>query len=180
MSDSTTKLVKPGYHIRPRYDLHGLRHRRTDQHKGSVAGELPLTSMIDMFAILVVYLLMNFSATGDIFFLGKNLPLPKAATTTPLETAPLLTILADKFVLDAPPDIDASVKNVEDSSPSLDVIVNTLRQLRAKIDTVKTPGSDRINIQAGEDTELGLVKRAMAASVSAGFANINFVVDKKR
>lgn len=136
--------------------------------------------MIDMFAILVVYLLMNFSATGDIFFLGKGLPLPKASTTTPLEAAPLLSILGDKFVLDAPPDLDASVKDLQDTSPGLDVIVNALRQLRAKVDTAKTPGSDRINIQAGEDTELGLIKRAMAASVTAGFANINFVVDKKR
>ena len=67
------KIVKPGYHIRPQYDLYGLRRRRTDDSKGHIASELPLTSMIDMFSILVIYLLMNFSVTGEIFFSNKKL-----------------------------------------------------------------------------------------------------------
>ena len=90
------KLIKPGYHIRPRYDLHGLRRRRSDSHKGHVAGELPLTSMIDMFSILVIYLLMNFSATGEIFFLNKNLALPKASKVNSLETSPIISIVNDR------------------------------------------------------------------------------------
>lgn len=179
-SATSTKIVKPGYHLKPQYDLHGLRHRRTGAGHGAVAGELPLTSLIDMFAVLVIYLLMNFSATGDIFFLNKGMPLPKAATVSPLQAGPLLSIVDTKFVLDAPPDIDPTIKNLEDSSMNLDLVVSALKQLRSKIDTVKYPGSDRINIQAGEDAELGLIKRAMAASVSSGWTNINFVVEKQK
>jgi biopolymer transport protein ExbD len=179
-STGSSKIVKPGYHIRPKYDLHGLRHRRSDHGRGAVASELPLTSMIDMFAILVVYLLMNFSATGDIFFLNKGLLLPKSATISPLKAGPLLTIKENVFTLDAPPDLDKNMKNITDETPGLDQIVAALKDLRTKVDTEKNPGSNRINIQAGEDSELGNVKRAMAASVSAGWSNINFVVDKKK
>lgn len=173
------KIVKPGYHIRPKYDLHGLRRRRTDDHKGHVAGELPLTSMIDMFSILVIYLLMNFSATGEIFFMNKNLPLPKASKTNPLASAPLISIIGEKFVLDSPPDYDAG-SPVEDTSLTLDAITEKLKTLKDITATRKIESGNRINVQAGEDVQIGLIKRAMTASVQAGWTNINFVVEKSK
>ena len=173
------KIVKPGYHIRPQYDLHGLRRRRRGDQKGHIAGELPLTSMIDMFSILVIYLLMNFSATGEIFFLNKGLPLPKAAKTNPLSSSPLISIVGENFVLEAPPDYD-TVAAVEDSSPALDRISSALKLMRDTASSKAIKSGNRINIQASEDSEIGLVKRAMTAAVSAGWTNINFVVDKQK
>ena len=178
-NSTTTKLVKPGYHLRPKYDLHGLRHRRTGGGKGHIAGELPLTSMIDMFSILVIYLLMNFSATGEMFFVNKNLTLPKGASTHPLENGPLLSVVGDHFVLDAPPAIKAGVKGLEDSSMGLDTIVGTLKEIKATMEASKMEGSQRINIQADEEAPIGAVKRAMTAAVNGGWTDINFVVDKK-
>ena len=179
-STGSSKIVKPGYHIRPKYDLHGLRHRRNDEHKGHIAGELPLTSMIDMFSILVIYLLMNFSATGEMFFVNKNLPLPKANSINPMENGPLLSVVNDTFILDAPPALMPGMSGIEDNSMQLDRIVSNLKDLKASLDSRKIEGSDRINIQASEDAQLGLVKRAMAAAVTAGWTNINFVVEKPK
>jgi biopolymer transport protein ExbD len=179
-STGSNKIVKPGYHIRPKYDLHGLRRRRNSDHRGHIAGELPLTSMIDMFSILVIYLLMNFSATGDIFFMNKNLPLPKATSINPLVSAPLVSIIGDNFVLEAPPGYEDSGGKVEDTSPALDRIMNQLKAYKEISVSKNLDSGNRINLQAGEDTELGLIKRAMTASVSAGWTNINFVVDKKK
>jgi biopolymer transport protein ExbD len=180
MSGSTSgeRLVKPGYHLKPKYDLHGLRRRRNNDGAGHVAGELPLTSMIDMFSILVIYLLMNFSATGEMFFLNKNLPLPHAATTNPLATGPLLSLVGDNFVLDAPPDW-GSIPAVEDNSPNLTQITAGLNELKNIAQEKNIDTHNRVNIQAGEDMHLGEVKRAMAAAVQAGWTNINFVVEKK-
>lgn len=176
---SSQVIVKPGYHIRPKYDLHGLRHRRFDEHKGHVAGELPLTSMIDMFSILVIYLLMNFSATGDIFFMNKNLPLPRAMKTNPLATGPLISVVGEKFILEAPAEYDGGGP-LEDTSPALDVISGQLKTFYGRAKEKNIPSNNRINLQASEDTELGLIKRAMTASVSAGWTNINFVVERKK
>lgn len=171
-------IVKPGYHIRPKYDLHGLRRRRTDEHKGHVAGELPLTSMIDMFSILVIYLLMNFSATGEIFFMNKDLPLPKAGKANPLASSPLISIVGDNFILEAPVEYDNAAP-VEDNSPALDRIAGQLKLYKETATAKNLPSAGRVNLQAHEDTDIGLIKRAMTASVSAGWTNINFVVDKK-
>ena len=180
LSAFSTKIVKPGYHIRPQYDLHGLRHRRTAQGHGAVAGELPLTSMIDMFSILVIYLLMNFSSTGEIFFVNKNLVLPQASQTNPLMNGPLISIVGEKFVLDAPPALDSLIKAQEDDSLGLEKTVAGLKELKALADTRKLEGGQRINIQADGEAPLGLVKRAMTAAVTAGWTNINFVVDKSK
>lgn len=182
MSGTTTgadKIVKPGYHIRPKYDLHGLRRRRTDEHRGHVASELPLTSMIDMFSILVIYLLMNFSATGDIFFVNKNLPLPRAGKANPLATAPLLSIVDERFILEAPPEYESEAA-LEDASPALDSIVSRLKIYRDRAAEKNLATGNRINVQAGEETPIGAIKRAMTAAVSAGWTNINFVVEKAK
>jgi biopolymer transport protein ExbD len=178
-SSTANRIVKPGYHIKPEYDLHGLRHRRSNEHQGHVAGELPLTSMIDMFSILVIYLLMNFSATGEIFFINKNLTLPRAEKTSSLETGPLVSVLGDSFVLDSPPEY-GDYKDIQDGSPALDRIVATLKELKTVAEEKNIPSQNRVNIQAGEDTQLLYVKRAMTAAVTAGWTNINFVVEKKK
>src|SRR5262249_289577 len=86
-------IEKPGYHIKPKYNLRGLREDGKGDGKGhGTTFDLPLTSMIDMFTILVIFLLMNFSATGEIFFIQKNVKLPEATHSKPLETAPLISI----------------------------------------------------------------------------------------
>jgi biopolymer transport protein ExbD len=142
-----------------------------------VAGELPLTAMIDLFTILVIYLLMNFSATGDIFFLNKNLPLPRAQSTTPLKTAPLLSVVGDRFVLEAPDDYKGFT-GITDNSVELTQLKSGLKQLLEIGNQASIPHSSRINIQAAQTTEMILIKRAMTVAVASGWTNVNFVVEK--
>lgn len=172
------KIVKPGYHIRPKHDLHGLRQRRTDSSKGHLAGELPLTAMIDMFSILVIYLLMNFSATGDPFFMGRpGVVLPTAGKAKEMQSAPLLSFVKGTYYLDALTPDGGQLK-IEDDSQNLHVIIQSLQKLQLQIKQ-KTPKefNGRLNIQADENTSLLYIKRAMSAGTSAGWTSINFVVN---
>lgn len=179
-SQKRNTLIKPGYHLRPKYDLHGLRERRTNEQKNHIATELPLTSMIDMFSILVIYLLMNFSATGDIFFINKQLALPKASSTNPLKTGPLISLVGEGFVLNLPKEYEREGGGeIGDSDLNLPNITATLTQLKAA-NQGNPDLENRVNIQAGEETPIGDVKKAMAASMRAGWTNINFVVEKKK
>lgn len=171
------KIIKPGYHIRPQYDLHGLRQRRTDDHKGALHAELPLTAMIDMFSILVIYLLMNFSATGDPFFMSKpGVVLPTSGTSHELVSAPLLSYVGGSFHLDALTPSGGQLK-LQDSSSNQHEIIQALKQLQSEI-MAKDPKefNGRLNIQADENTPLLYIKRGMAAGTIAGWTSINFVV----
>ena len=185
VSPSAEKIVKLGYHIRPKYDLHGLRQRRTGDQRGHVATELPLTSMIDMFSILVIYLLMNFSATGDVFFMAKpGVKLPAAERASPLESAPLISYSKGVYFLDA---IDPNQKQIEvmDNSHNLVRITAALKKLEVETKAAaaasngKSSFDAKINLQADENVPLLYIKRAMVAATSAGWTSMNFVVENR-
>ena len=171
-------IVKPGYHIRPKYDLSGLRRKRTSQGTGHVASELPLTSMIDMFSILVIYLLMNFSASGDIFFVQKKVVLPHAENSRPLASAPVISVIGDTVSLDAE-QVGRNPLSMEEKDANLPRLTSTLNSLKERMlqERPGEPFAGRLNVQAGEDTPLVYIKRAMQACMAAGWTNINFVVD---
>jgi len=70
--------------------------------KRSGAADLLLTPLIDMFVILVVFLIMNFSATGEID--GAVMQLPRARTTTMLERAPVIQVTPGTIAAASPND----------------------------------------------------------------------------
>lgn len=177
---NSEKIVKPGYHLRPKYDLHGLRKRRSREDRGQIATELPLTAMIDMFSILVIYLLMNFSATGDAFFMAKpGIVLPTSGRSRLMISAPLLSFSKGVYYLDALKPEGGELK-VEDSTLDLRLVTAALQKLQIDIKRLGPEAFDgKINLQADENTPLLYVKRAMGAGTSAGWNSINFVVRPK-
>ena len=53
-----------------------------------------------MMTMLVIFLLMSFSATGEILFVQKNIVLPDAQNWTDLERAPVIGVSKDVVTLD--------------------------------------------------------------------------------
>ena len=170
-------IVKPGFHLKPKYDLAGLRRRAKGGTSKSVVAELPLTSMIDMFTILVIFLLMNFSATGEIFFIQKNLKLPEASHASPLESAPLITITAQAVTLETQKVGENSI-SLEETDQNLPQLAAALQQLRALEESIhpNEPFKGAVNIQADESTPLVHIKRVMQTCILEGFTGINFAV----
>src|SRR6478672_6359026 len=60
---------------------------------------LNLVAYIDMMTMLVIFLLMSFSATGEILFIQKNMVLPEAQNWTDLERAPVIGVTKDVVTL---------------------------------------------------------------------------------
>jgi Biopolymer transport protein ExbD/TolR. len=71
-------------------------------HEGrkSSYAALNLVAYIDMMTMLVIFLLMSFSATGEILFVQKNIVLPDAQNWTDLERAPVIGVSKDVVTLD--------------------------------------------------------------------------------
>src|SRR3954471_5188431 len=65
----------------------------------SVSAPLNLTSMIDFLVVMVVFLLMTFSASGEIP-LDKNVKLPKAENTIDMVDAPMVAVNGSQILLD--------------------------------------------------------------------------------
>src|SRR3954447_26638154 len=66
----------------------------------SLYAPLNLVAYIDMMTMLVIFLLMSFSATGEILFVQKNIVLPDAQNWTDLERAPAIAVSKDVVTLD--------------------------------------------------------------------------------
>ena len=61
---------------------------------------LNLVAYIDMMTMLVIFLLMSFSASGEILFVQKNIVLPDAQNWTDLERAPVIAVSTERCTTD--------------------------------------------------------------------------------
>ncbi len=72
MSESI--LCKPGYHIKSKWDLPGLRKKRTRQERLNVNNDLPLISFVDVFLVLVFFLMIHFSVNNPTLSMDVKIP----------------------------------------------------------------------------------------------------------
>jgi hypothetical protein len=66
----------------------------------SLFASLNLTSMVDFMTVVVIFLLMQFSASGEILFMQKDIRLPDAASGGELERVPVVAISADSITME--------------------------------------------------------------------------------
>jgi biopolymer transport protein ExbD len=177
----SARLVQtPGYHIHPQYDLVHVRHLLEERRNRRKGFTLMLAPMVDMFSILVIYLLMNFSSDGDVFFVSKDVPLPHAARGTPMHSLPLISIVGPNVMFDAEKSengLPSSIQELNDEKvPQLRDLLKRVQALQAQI-TPGQPFKGEINLQAGINTPADEVKKVMRVLISEGWSGINFVVD---
>lgn len=178
---SSNRLIHPpGYHIKSTYDLTRLREYISSKEDKDLNVVLPLTSMIDMFSMLVIFLLLSFSATGEAFFVNKDIKLPHALNARPLESLPLLSITETSVSLDS--DVVGTHSTEVTLSPQMPKLVAALQHLKQLQENLTLAGlkpKTQINIQADQDTPVLYVKRVMNILISEGFTGINFAVREK-
>lgn len=145
--------------------------------KLSTNSELLLTPLIDMFVILVVFLIMNFSATGELVTVTKDIELPKARATAELERAPIIQISRDTIAVEG-----VKVGNSEDLLRDDDLriqdLTDKLQEMR-RVDEMMHPGQPfkgQIIISCHKDVDFKLVKKVMYAASEAGYINFNYAV----
>ncbi len=170
------RIQKPGNHITPKYDLYFLRKRKFGEDKKEEDFQLPLTSMIDMFSMLVIFLIMNFSSTGEIFFISKGVKLPETKFAANLQSKPLLSISGDKVFLDAKNVGSNPLSLIEDDLTNMPQLKDALRRIKAFEQSVNPnkPFKGEVNVQADEKTQIVYIKRVMNTLISEGWTGINF------
>src|SRR5580658_8038569 len=79
--------------------LEDQRRKKKTRRRLMIAG-LTLTSMVDMFSLLVIFLLQTFSTSPELVMVTKGVTLPVAVTARELDDSPVLAISADEVYLD--------------------------------------------------------------------------------
>lgn len=144
-------------------------HPTSERQHREVHAELLLTALIDAFSILVIFLLMSFSSSGEILFMSKGQELPKAAMGEQLDRQPVVKVDNGKIFLEE--------KEIPESK-----LVAALLDLRKKFNETR-PGEEFpgiITIQGDRRLKYEILNSIVLASSQAGFSDIKFAVVAKR
>ncbi len=162
--------------------------QRIDSSRKGVYAGLLLTTMVDMFAIMVIFLLMNFSAEGEIIILPKGLQLPEAKNTGTLEISPSLIISKEKISFDNKDIFDTPTVITQENwhIPQLEEVLNKFQEEKMKEILAKNLDPEslkvaedelkRINISADKELPFQVVKKVIYTAGFAGFPQYRFAV----
>jgi biopolymer transport protein ExbD len=182
------------------------------RHVGSATGgratniSLNLTPFVDMMTILVCFLLMVFSSTGELIQAQKGLDLPIASARETLQQAPVIIVTKSEITYQG--QLVATVESVlRDDSPTfkIDALFERLDAAAKKIkedvalgrapkDLTKACEDAKSNIrpapgkicpdglailQADESSDARLINKIVNTAKAAGFDNLLFAVKNK-
>lgn len=181
----------------------GERHRyhnilKKKKNKRSVTAMLSLTAMVDMFTVLVIFLLQNYNTTGEILYIPKEVTLPKAQIVDELKPSIVVTISAKEILLETTPvaSFDEVKAQTEWLIPNLrDQVMAALQKaqtdydqkLQTKMQNVvdKTLGQvdekdwKQVTLQADKNIDFLTLKKVIYSIQAAGSSQINFAVTKE-
>jgi biopolymer transport protein ExbD len=146
----------------------------------SLYENLNLVAYIDMMTMLVIFLLMSFSATGEILFVSREITLPDAQNWTELERAPVIGVSSSVVTLDGEQvaTADDLAKDPTTGDPRLtelhDRLMAAKNNYKLLNPTKEFPGI--AIIQADKAVEFKALKRVMFTATAAGYQNVNFAV----
>lgn len=150
--------------------------------KKSGYADLLITPLVDMFVIIVLFLIANFSATGEVLMMTKDIQLPEAVNVKEVEMHPVVMVSNEQVSVSG-----TIVGRVEDFTKdeylNIPALEEKLRDMKKQYEDLHAMAKDAeggfkgdINIQAHKDVEYSIIKRVMFSCATAGYNNINFAV----
>ncbi|MDZ7289323.1 MAG: biopolymer transporter ExbD [candidate division KSB1 bacterium] len=144
--------------------------------------DVRLTSLLDMFTILLVFLLKSFSAEGQIITASKDLQLPESTSEKPPRVAPIIAVTKEWIILD-----DKPLVKVAEINGGGDLLIEPLQQglLQTRIVAQKLGQVDErfgfhgtVDIMGDRDASFAVIKRVMYTCGQVGFNNMLLAVYK--
>jgi biopolymer transport protein ExbD len=120
---------------------------------------------------------MNFSASGELVNVSKDINLPKAQTTAMLERAPIIAISAASISIEGFK-VGDSEEILRDADLRVPQLTDKLQEMR-KVDEMMHPGlafKGQIIVNCDKGVDFKLVRKVMMAAAEAGYANFNYAV----
>jgi biopolymer transport protein ExbD len=171
-------IVTPGKHPSARIANSKVFGKKFDKGKRKLDSELMITSLIDVFVILTLYLIQNFSATGEILFMSADIQLPQARHGAMIERAPVIAVSSASITFEGARVVD--MVDVERSDVwNIPALEEALRDAKRRFESVRGQDPDAqhkgdVNIQADKRIPFKILKRVMFSCNQAGYNSINF------
>lgn len=154
--------------------------RKGRSNKGLSSGGLNLVSLMDVFTILVFFLLVN-SSSSDVMEPPKNIKLPDSTVdAAPRETV-VVMITPEEILVQGQP-----VAKTQDVLNSKDTVIASVKERlllqKKKVIGIKTKivsESLEVTVLAHRTVPFRLMKKVMSSCTSAGYSKISLAVIQK-
>lgn len=180
-------IAQPHAHLMESVGL--LKAKGQAREKKSTFASLQLTPLIDMFIVLVIFLLLNFSATGAIVRANENIKLPFATKVEDLMRFPVVAISSvpdqnTKGLVTLEGREVATVDElIQDTGPDWRIPKLTAQLKQRKDAWMRThpdqPFDGKVIIQCDQAIDFKVIKKVMYSAGLAGYANLMFAVQKR-
>lgn len=146
----------------------------------SVNTEIPLVPFIDFLITLVVFLLMSFSASGELLAQKPSITMPKASNTVDLAIAPVIAIDAVVITLDGRRMADTATQAASAKVERIEQLIGDLETMKRNWSILhpQDPFDGQLIIQADQAIDFRVVKKVMFSCAQAGYGNVTFAVNR--
>jgi biopolymer transport protein ExbD len=172
-------IVTPGKRPAPRFQHSKVLGGKMGHGRKATNAELNVVPMVDMMTMLVIFLLQQFSATGEVLYMQKDVRLPEARHGQMIEPAPTVAISADQVVVTGQKVADVADLDRDAGYLNIPALEERLREEKKRWDFIHQSDPGRkwdglVNIQADQKVPFRIVKRVMYSCGVAGYFNLNF------
>ena len=142
--------------------------------------KMNLTSLMDVFTILVFFLLVN-SGSVEIMEAPKNVSLPESMIEQKPRETVVIFVSAEEVLVQG--ELVAQVVDILDAqSADYDPITSRLAELRDNIvgpSTLAVAGSQEVTILADKSVPFIVIRKIMSICTSEGYENVSLAVIQK-
>ena len=142
--------------------------------------KMNLTSLMDVFTILVFFLLVN-SGSVEVMEAPKTLTLPESRVEAKPRETVVIFVSADQVIVQGK--AVAVVAGILDEEPAaMDPIASRLAELKENIigpNTKAVAGSQEVTILADRSVPFIVIKRIMSICTGEGYENVSLAVIQK-
>ncbi len=172
-------IVEPGKRPARRFERSRILGGKLRRGRRDTNAELNVVPMVDMMTMLVIFLLQQFSATGEVLYMQKDIRLPDARHGQTIEIAPTVAISAAQIVVTGQKVADLADLDRDPGYLDVPALEERLRDEKKRWEFIHQADPDRkwdgiVNIQADRRIPFRIVKRVMYSCGVAGYANLNF------
>jgi biopolymer transport protein ExbD len=172
-------IVTPGKRPAARFAKSKILGGKISRGRKGTNAELNVVPMVDMMTLLVIFLLQQFSTTGEVLYMQKDIKLPDARHGQVIEIAPVVAVSADQVVVTGVKVADVRELDQDPGYLNIPALEERLRDEKKKWEFIHQNDPDKkwdglVNIQADKAVPFRIVKRVMYSCGVAGYFNVNF------
>jgi biopolymer transport protein ExbD len=158
-----------------------VRARVSGHGRKSVDHQIPLIPFIDFLIVLVIFLLMSFSASGELVAQQPTITMPDANNTQQIEISPIIAVDERVITLDGSRVADTQTQGQSAQVDRIEPLIQGLEAEKRKWEMIhpSEPFAGQVIVQADRNIDFRVVKKVMFSAASAGYGNVSFAVNQR-